>query len=108
MNESSYYRHHVFVCGNKRSDDHPRGCCADKNSISLRAYLKIKTKQLELDDVRINMAGCLDRCENGPVMVIYPEAVWYRCPTKADMDEILTTHILGGGRVDRLMLRNKD
>jgi (2Fe-2S) ferredoxin len=58
--------------------------------------------------VRINAAGCLDRCELGPTLVIYPEGVWYSCPTTADIDEVLETHLKNGGRVERLMLQTKD
>jgi len=66
--------------------------------------MKGAAKKLGLKNVRINNAGCLDRCELGPTMVIYPEGVWYTCPTKADIDEILETHVKNGGRVKRLML----
>jgi (2Fe-2S) ferredoxin len=58
--------------------------------------------------VRINNAGCLDRCELGPTIVIYPEGIWYRVPTKEDVDEVLDTHLLKGGRVERLMLKPED
>jgi (2Fe-2S) ferredoxin len=57
---------------------------------------------------RINQAGCLDRCEFGPAMVIYPEGVWYRPQSREDVDEILTVHVQGGGRVGRLMLTERD
>jgi (2Fe-2S) ferredoxin len=67
--------------------------------------MKDRAKALGLGPVRINGAQCLDRCEFGPVMVIYPEAVWYQYRTRADIDEILTTHLAAGKRVDRLMLR---
>ena len=70
--------------------------------------MKSAAKQLGLKNVRINNAACLDRCELGPTMVIYPEGVWYTCPTKADIDEILDTHLVKGGRVDRLMLQTAD
>lgn len=99
-----YYDRHVFVCGNVRPAGHPRGCCADKGSIELRTYMKERAKALDLERVRINLAGCLDRCELGPTMVIYPEGVWYRFDTQTDIDEILETHVRGGGRVQRLML----
>jgi (2Fe-2S) ferredoxin len=102
---ASYYRHHVFCCLNHRPAGNPRGCCADKGAVNLRNYMKDRAKILGLDQVRINGAQCLDRCEFGPVMVIYPEAVWYQYRTKADIDEILTTHLVAGKRVDRLMLR---
>ena len=100
-----YYQHHVFCCLNVRPAGNPRGCCADKGSAILRNYMKDRAKELGLAGVRINSAQCLDRCEFGPVMVIYPEGVWYQYRTKADVDEILTTHLVEGKRVARLILR---
>lgn len=99
-----FYRAHVFVCTNERPKDHPRGCCLDKNSVKLRDYMKSRAKELGLADTRINTSGCLDRCELGPVMVIYPEGIWYRPTNKADIDEILTEHLQKGQLVERLML----
>ncbi len=66
--------------------------------------MKARAKELGLNQVRINSAQCLDRCELGPTIVIYPEGVWYRCMTKEDVDEVLQTHVVRGGRVERLML----
>ncbi len=99
-----YYRIHVFACTNRRPDGHSRGSCAGRGSEPLRDYLKARAKELGLGDVRINSAGCLDRCELGPVMVIYPEGVWYAYRSREDLDEILRVHLVGGGRVDRLLL----
>ncbi|MDX1423121.1 MAG: (2Fe-2S) ferredoxin domain-containing protein, partial [Kiloniellales bacterium] len=98
-----YYRVHVFCCVNQRPPGHPRGCCLDKGSQELRDYMKARAKELKLRGVRINASGCLDRCELGPTMVIYPEGVWYAYRTRADIDEILETHVKNGGRVERLM-----
>ncbi len=103
-----YYRVHVFCCTNERPSGHPRGCCKEKGSEKLRNYMKARAKELGLDDVRINQAGCLDRCELGPTMVIYPDGVWYRYSTAAEIDEILLTHVRDGDRVQRLMLRPED
>lgn len=103
-----YYRAHVFCCTNRRPAGHPRGCCAERGSEDLRDYMKARAKDLGLKDVRVNMAGCLDRCELGPTMVIYPEGVWYTVATRADVDEILAVHLKGGGRVERLMLKTAD
>ncbi|MTJ82968.1 MAG: (2Fe-2S) ferredoxin domain-containing protein [Telmatospirillum sp.] len=100
-----FYRLHVFLCTNRRPDGHPRGSCAATGSERLRDYLKARAKELGLGDVRVNSAGCLDRCELGPVLVIYPEGVWYGFRTTDDLDEILETHLRQGGRVPRLMLR---
>jgi (2Fe-2S) ferredoxin len=99
-----FYSAHVFCCTNRREAGHPRGCCAEKSAEELRDYLKGRAKEAGLRRVRINAAGCLDRCELGPNMVIYPEGVWYTYKTKEDLDEILDTHLLKGGRVERLML----
>lgn len=103
-----FYSAHVFVCTNRRQEGHPRGCCAARNSEKLRDYMKARAKELGLKGVRVNSAGCLDRCEFGPTLVIYPEGVWYRPETPADMDEILAVHLQGGGRVRRLMLTEAD
>ena len=70
--------------------------------------MKSRAKALGLKNVRINTAGCLDRCELGPTLVIYPEGIWYRVPTKEDVDEVLDTHLVKGGRVERLMLKPED
>jgi (2Fe-2S) ferredoxin len=103
-----YYRAHVFCCTNRRPAGHPRGCCAERGAEELRDYMKARAKDLGLKDVRINMSGCLDRCELGPTMVIYPEGVWYSIATRADIDEVLATHLKAGGRVERLMLQTTD
>ena len=103
-----YYEAHVFCCVNERPAGHPRGCCKSKGAEALRNYMKARAKELGLQDVRVNMAGCLDRCEFGPTMVIYPEGVWYHPQTEADVDEILDVHLKGGGRVARLMLTETD
>jgi (2Fe-2S) ferredoxin len=100
-----YYVAHVFCCTNRRPAGHPRGSCADKGSEGLRDYMKDRAKALGLKNVRINSAGCLDRCELGPSVVIYPEGVWYSAPTEQDIDEILQKHLVEGGRVERLMLQ---
>ena len=100
-----FYRSHVFCCTNLRPEGAKRGSCAAKGSEQLRNYMKARAKEFGLDaTVRINSAGCLERCELGPTMVIYPEGVWYNFQTKEDVDEILQTHVIEGGRVERLML----
>ncbi len=102
-----FYRRHVFFCVNKREDGHERGCCADKGSLELREYMKMRAKEMGLKRVRINSSGCLDRCEKGPSVVVYPEGVWYRCESKEDVDEVVETHLRDGGRVPRLMMDKK-
>ena len=102
------YEAHVFVCTNERPANHPRGCCKAKGSEKLRDYMKARAKALGLKATRINTAGCLERCEIGPSLVIYPEGVWYQPTTNADIDEILAVHLQGGGRVARLLRRPED
>lgn len=100
-----FFKTHVFFCLNVRKPGHERGCCAEKNAEAMRHYMKDRAKQLGLNRVRINQSGCLDRCELGPVIVIYPEGIWYTYSTKADIEEILQTHLIEGKRVERLMLQ---
>ena len=101
---SEYYRKHVFICINKRPEGDPKGCCWDKRSVRRRLFMKNRAKELGLEDVRINASGCLDRCELGPTMVIYPEGVWYTFENDEDIEEILQRHVIDGARVDRLRL----
>ncbi|HLY58631.1 MAG TPA: (2Fe-2S) ferredoxin domain-containing protein [Stellaceae bacterium] len=102
--EPLFYRQHLFFCTNVRPPGHKRGCCAEKGSERLRNYMKARVRELGLPETRVNTAGCLDRCELGPCLVIYPEGVWYTYRDEADLEEILARHLVGGGRVERLML----
>ena len=99
-----FYEIHVFCCINERPPDHPRGCCSARGSVDLQGYMKARAKDLGIASIRVNKSGCLDRCELGPTMVIYPEAVWYTYKNHADVDEILERHIVGGKPVERLLL----
>jgi (2Fe-2S) ferredoxin len=101
----SYYAHHVFFCCNQRNNG--EACCADRGAQAMRDYAKSKVKSLQLagkGKVRVNQAGCLDRCEEGPVMVVYPEEVWYTYLDKDDVDEIIEEHLVNGRVVDRLRI----
>jgi (2Fe-2S) ferredoxin len=103
----SYYQHHVFFCCNQRPPG-DRGCCNDKGATRVRDYAKKKIKALGLSgpgQTRINMAGCLDRCEEGPVLVVYPDAVWYTYVDEDDVDEIISEHIQNSRVVERLRLK---
>ena len=103
-NLAQFYDAHLFVCCNRRPDGHPRGSCAAKGSEALRDHMKTRAKAMGLKRVRVNLAGCLDRCELGPCMVIYPEGVWYKIETTSDVDRVLDVHVRQGGRVADLML----
>lgn len=103
-----FFDAHVFVCCNRRPDGHRRGSCAERGSEALRDYMKVRVKEAGLATVRVNLAGCLDQCELGPVLVIYPEAVWYRPGSTADIDEIIAEHLVGGRVVRRLVVTPAD
>ncbi len=101
----SFYKHHVFFCTNQRPNG--EACCADHDAEGMRAYAKSRIKELGLSGegrVRINNAGCLDRCELGPVLVVYPEETWYTYVDKSDIDEIISEHIQNGRVVERLKI----
>ena len=99
-----FFSTHIFCCTNKREEGHPRGCCVDKGSELLREYMKDRCKELRIKRLRVNSAGCLDRCELGPVMVIYPDGIWYHYTTREDIDEIIEHHLINGKTVERLLL----
>lgn len=103
-----YYQAHVFACVNERPAGHKRGCCKSRGAEPLRNYMKARAKELGLDEIRINQSGCLDRCELGPTLVIYPEGVWYTMHTVEDAEEIIQRHLIKGERVERLMLQPGD
>ena len=101
----SYYRYHVFFCINQREGGQP--CCADKGAVAMRDYAKGRIKALKLDgrgQVRINQAGCMDRCSQGPTIVVYPEGVWYSYASQGDIDEIIEEHLRHGRPVARLRI----
>jgi len=101
----SYYKHHVFFCTNQREDG--RSCCADHDAQALRDYAKEQIKQLKLSGpgkCRVNNAGCMDRCSKGPVLVVYPEAVWYTFKDRQDIDQIIQEHLISGRIVKRLKI----
>jgi (2Fe-2S) ferredoxin len=103
---SPYYTHHVFFCLNQREPGE-RSSCANCGSQKLQEYAKKRVKALGLagpGHVRINKAGCLERCEEGPVIVVYPEGIWYTYVDESDIDEIVESHLRNGKIVERLRL----
>ena len=99
------YTHHIFICTNTRAADHPRGSCNPDGSAHLRERFKAAVKRRGLGAaVRANAAGCLDQCEHGPNVVVYPEGVWYGNVQVDDIEEIIESHILGGRPVERLRI----
>ena len=102
------YERHVFVCTNSRPEGHGRGCCTSKGSVDLHAALKAAAAKAGLSErVRVNKAGCLDQCEMGATIVVYPDAVWYGHVTLANVDAIVREHLIDGRPVERLRIDRK-
>lgn len=102
----SFFDKHVFFCTNQREDC--SACCNDHGAQKARDYVKQRVKELGISSpgnkLRINSAGCLDRCEEGPVIVVYPEGTWYTYVDESDLDEIIEEHLKNGRTVERLKI----
>lgn len=101
----SHYAQHIFFCLNQR--DPGRDCCAAHDAERLQGYCKDRVKALGLNGpgkVRVNRAGCLDRCDHGPVAVVYPSGTWYTFVDESDIDEIVESHLRDGKPVERLLI----
>ncbi|MDD2809487.1 (2Fe-2S) ferredoxin domain-containing protein [Rhodoferax sp.] len=101
----SYYQRHIFFCLNERQPG--EDCCSRHGAQAAFDHCKVQVKAAGLagpGQVRVNKAGCLDRCAGGPVAVVYPEAVWYSYVDNSDIDEIVESHLKNGQIVERLRL----
>ena len=98
------FEKHIFICVNQREPGHPRGCCDPTGQGELQRLFKIKLAQRGLKLVRANKSGCLDQCELGPTVAVYPEGVFYGGVHPEDVDEIIESHILHGQPVERLRI----
>ncbi len=99
-----YYQTHILCCCNQRPEGHPRSCCGDRGGKELMETMTARIAEMGVENVTITEAGCMERCELGPTMVIYPDAVWYSYSNEADIDEIIESHLKGGKLVERLIL----
>ena len=100
-----YYKHHIFFCLNERKPG--EDSCAHVGAQAGFDHCKSRIKSAGLSGpggIRVNKAGCLDRCAGGPVAVVYPDETWYTFVDKADIDEIVDSHLVGGQPVERLLL----
>jgi (2Fe-2S) ferredoxin len=105
MSDTPYFQQHVFFCMNSREDG--RECCGSKGAMAAQKHAKKRIKELGLnghEKIRINQAGCMDRCEEGPVLVVYPQGTWYTYVDNSDIDDIIDTHLVGGNVVERLKI----
>ena len=99
------YTRHLFICTNRRPDGSPRGCCATKGGEELRIAFKKELDAQAVKGVRANGSGCLDACERGMSVAVYPDNVWYGPVTQADVKEIVSEHIVAGRPVERLFMK---
>ncbi|WLI88782.1 (2Fe-2S) ferredoxin domain-containing protein [Massilia sp. R2A-15] len=105
MSDKPFFEKHVFFCTNLRDDG--RESCGERGAQAAQKHCKSRIKKLGLNGpgkIRINNAGCLDRCEEGPVLVVYPEGTWYTYVDNSDIDEIVDSHLVGGKVVERLKI----
>ncbi len=103
---SPYYKYHIFFCTNRRENG-SRPCCQNHDAERMRKHAKARVKEAGLagpGGVRVNKAGCMDRCEEGPTVVVYPEGIWYTYDDEEDIDEIVDEHLLHGRVVERLRM----
>ena len=99
------FTHHIFICGNQREAGHKRGCCDPDGKEKLRSAFKKEVERHGLKPlVRANSAGCLDQCELGPTIVIYPQAIWYGGVTIKDVPRIVEETIVNGRILDDLLI----
>ena len=99
------FTHQIFVCCNQRPEGHPRGCCDPTGSEALREAFKKGVKERKLGPlVRANTAGCLEQCEHGPTVVIYPQGIWYGRVRVEDVPRILEETVIGGRILDDLLI----
>ncbi|UQD74292.1 (2Fe-2S) ferredoxin domain-containing protein [Bradyrhizobium japonicum] len=98
------YRHHVFACNTQRPPNHPHGSCGASGAQALWDRMGKAIEAQGLDDIGFATAGCLGFCNSGPLLVVYPDGVWYRATTPEDVDEIVISLLKHGQRVDRLVI----
>jgi (2Fe-2S) ferredoxin len=103
------FRKHIFICQNQRPADHHRGSCDPTGQGELQKFFKKRLSEhgIRGDEVRANKSGCLEQCEHGPTVVVYPDATWYGGVRAEDVDEIIESHILGGKPVERLIISDE-
>jgi (2Fe-2S) ferredoxin len=103
-----FFERHLFICTNRRDPSNPKGSCAEKGSEAVKERFKKELYERGLKGkVRANAAGCLDQCEHGCTVVVYPEQVWYGKVTLEDVPEIIDRHIVKGEIVERLLIPNQ-
>jgi (2Fe-2S) ferredoxin len=102
------FTHHVFVCGHSREPGHPRGCCDPEARGALREAFQRELKHAGFGGLaRVNHAGCLDQCEHGPTVVVYPQGIWYGGVRIEDVPRIVRTTLVGGEVLPDLVISHE-
>ena len=98
-------KYHVFVCTSSRVNGQCKGFCASKDSVDIvNAFMQeIQDRDLQ-DDVMVTNTGCFGICSKGPIVVVYPENIWYGSVNVDDVTEIVESHFEEGNVVKRLEL----
>lgn len=98
------YKVHVFMCFQDRPPGHPRGSCGQAGAKPLWDHLIARVENLGRPEIGLSATGCLGFCAAGPLMVVYPDGIWYRPQSHEDVDEIVQQHFVGGSPVERLAI----
>ncbi len=100
------YQKHIFICTNRRDPNNPKGSCANSNSEEIcNAFKKELAERGLRGEMRANASGCLDQCEHGPTVVVYPEGVWYQVKSVDEVKQVVDEHLVKGNPVERLRLK---
>lgn len=96
---------YVFVCLNERAEGHPRGSCVQRGAQEVFDLLKARIRERGLNlKIRVNRAGCMECCEEGPAVMVHPDNKWYGKVTVEDVDEIIDKHLIGGEPIEKLAM----
>jgi (2Fe-2S) ferredoxin len=98
----SFYKYHVFFCTNQRASNSQTPCCAGRGAQALFDFMKRRVKELNLPGIRVSQSGCLGQCSRGPVVVIYPDATWYKITSEQEAEELIQRHLDEGSVVSHL------
>ena len=101
----NFYKKHIFFCTNQREDKNKRSC-GNAEVNELRVYMKEKINKAGLKGIRVNSSGCLNRCKKGPLMVIYPQGIWFKVTNKEDIDLIIEDYIKNNKLIKKLLISN--
>lgn len=103
----SRYRYHLFLCTNERPADHPRGSCLQRGALPLLEVVKEEASRAGVPGpFRSNRSGCLDACEEGPVLAVYPDGIYYRVTNREEVARVMKEHLVGGRIVTELQIPN--